>query len=65
MWSRSRLILGVLVILVVLEVCAMALSASVIAPDPDMNELCLFRTTPRAVALFGYFFSTPCLQVMR
>ncbi|KAJ8586366.1 hypothetical protein M405DRAFT_935433 [Rhizopogon salebrosus TDB-379] len=52
-WSRSRRVLGVLGTLVILEACSMAVSASIIVPDSAMNELCLFRKTPRAAAYFG------------
>lgn len=58
MWSRSRRVLCLLVILVLLETSSMILSAIVIAPDPTINELCLFEKTPPASALFGYFYST-------
>ena len=55
-WRYNRLIVMALSGLVLVEVGFMIRSAFVIAPDTTMNELCLFRETPQAAALFGYCF---------
>jgi hypothetical protein len=55
-WRHNRIIVIVLSMLVFVEVVFMVHSASVIAPDTTMNELCLFRETPHTAALFGYYF---------